>query len=167
MGALIQQGTKTGATKVSWQHSAQTFSVFAKDSKNLEAGGAALKGRCPPWAQDACSDPSNYLWCSGSLQGSKSGLTKLLSCDKSQFFIQFSFQCPRWCWGVTLWMIRAHWGEICVEESTTGVLSVCSSSSSLYQGMDVWKMGGALGRPREQLCFKVWDELKLGERNLI
>lgn len=32
--------------------------------------------------------------------------------------------------------------KICVEKRTTGVLSLCSWSSSLYQGMDVWKMWG-------------------------
>lgn len=156
MGALIQQGTKTHSTKVSWQQSAQTFSMFVKDLVNLEAGGAVLRGRCPPWAQDACSDWSNYLWCSGScLQGSKSGLTKLLSCDKGQFFVQFSFQCPDdggvWLFG---WLGLTE-EKICVEESKIGLFSLCSWSSSLYQGMDVWKIWGALGRPREQLCTRL------------
>lgn len=133
MGALIQRGAKTRSTKVSWHHSAQAFSVFAKDLTNLEARGEVLKGRCPPWAQDPCSDGSVYLWSCGSfLQGSKFGLTKLLSCDNGQFFVQFGFKCPRWWWGVTLWMVRAHWWEnMCSGEDNWGAQSVFMVFQSL------------------------------------
>lgn len=79
------------------------------------------------------------------------GLTKLLSCDKGQFFVQFRFKCPRWrC----IWLygrVGLIDEIICEVERKLGCSACVHKSSSpwLHQGMDVWKTRGTSGRPSQ------------------
>lgn len=137
---------------------------------NLEARGEVLKGRCPPWAQDPCSDGSVYLWnCGSCLQGSKFGFTKLLSCDNGQFFVWFSFKCPRWWWGVTLWMVRAHWWEnMCSGEDNWGAQSVFLVFQSLPRNGCLKDMRN-IGKTTSALDLFLslgWIEIRWEESNL-